>query len=487
MVDQINQTSRMVVGGASKDRASLALSAAGMGEFEWDVAKDRFIFSELASAITGVPAGAMKANGGESAKAFVHLDDFAAVRDHVVANLHKSGRFEVRFRLVRPDNGRTVWVDLAAVLIRQKGAMRRVIGVLRDITGSKAAEDEREALVSELDQRVKNVLASVQSLASRSARRTVSLDSFLKTFSGRLDAMAAAHTLLTSTRWRGAEIRNIAAAELGGLAGRQALWDGPEIILNPRATNTLTLALHELSTNAVKYGALSNESGRVDVRWRTLPTGGFELIWTETNGPTVTTPSRRGFGYTLLEHVTGRELGGEVVLKFKPEGMCATLIAGPSALANEDAHPRQRTLNGAVASAPTEHVADDTVLDGGAVDIAGVKVLIVEDAVLLALELKAGLCEAGAVVVGAAASMEEAERMLGLTFDAAVLDCNINGASVAPIAKALRARGIPFVFATGYHEPGTTPDGFDAPVVRKPYNVQQIAAALVMAMSGQTC
>jgi CheY-like chemotaxis protein len=113
--------------------------------------------------------------------------------------------------------------------------------------------------------------------------------------------------------------------------------------------------------------------------------------------------------------------------------------------------------------------------------IRGLKILIVEDAVLLALELAAGLQDAGAVIVGNAAELEEGMAMLDLDIDAAVLDANLNGASVAPLAEALRARGTPFVFATGYGERGA-PDGFDAPVVRKPYNVNQIVRALAEAV-----
>jgi DNA-binding response OmpR family regulator len=109
-------------------------------------------------------------------------------------------------------------------------------------------------------------------------------------------------------------------------------------------------------------------------------------------------------------------------------------------------------------------------------------VLIVEDAMLLALELESGLTEAGAQVVGIAPNLEEGHKMLGLPFDVAVLDANLNGDSVIPVAEALRERGTPFIFATGYGDAGPAPEGFDAPVVRKPYNVHQIAGALVQAL-----
>jgi PAS domain S-box-containing protein len=463
-------------------RAALALTAAEMGEFEWDLARDVFLVSDRMAAITGVPAGEIPARGGQASLDFVHPDDRAMLRALVADSLDREERYNVRYRIVRPDNGQVLWMYSAAVLLRDdKGAIERVIGVLRDISDRKAEEDEREALVAELDHRVKNVLASVQSMAAQSARRTVSLDAFLKTFGGRLEAMAAAHTLLTTARWRGADIGHIAAAELGGLALGQARWEGPEIVLNPRATNALTLALHELGSNAIKYGALSTESGRVDVRWTTEADGGFTLTWTELNGPCVTAPAHRGFGHTLLEQVTGRELGGPVVIEFQPGGLCATIRADGGALAEAPARASIAAIP-VKAPAPEEKTGGASVGEVSADGIQGVRVLIVEDAVLLALELEAGLEEAGAVVVGAAADLEEAERMLALSFDVAVLDANLNGKSVIPVARALAAQGTPFIFATGYDEAGVAPEGFSAPVVRKPYNVRQIAAALVVAL-----
>ena len=462
-------------------RAALALIAAGMGEFEWDLKRDVFLVSDRMAAITGLAAGEIPARGGQASLDYVHSEDLPDLREMVADSLGREERYDVRYRIVRPDNGQVQWMYSAAIFIRDNdGAIERVIGVVRDISERKAEDDEREALVAELNHRVKNVLASVQSLAAQSARRTVSLDAFLKTFGGRLEAMAAAHTLLTTTRWRGADIGHIAAAELGGLALGQARWEGPEIVLNPRATNALTLALHELGSNAIKFGALSTESGRVDVRWKAETDGGFTLIWTESNGPCVTKPAHKGFGHTLLRQVTARELGGPVHIEFQPGGLCATFRAAVSALV--DAPPREPEKPPASRLPTKETTGGASVGEAKADDIRGVRVLIVEDAVLLALELESGLEEAGAVVVGSAADLEEAERMLALNFDVAVLDANLNGRSVIPVARALAARGTPFIFATGYDEAGAAPEGFTAPVVRKPYNVRQIAAALVLAI-----
>ena len=463
-----------------QERASLALDAARMGEFEWEIDEDRLIISQRMADITGLAAGPMPAEGGGAVYRYVHPDDVDGLRRKVTEGLRGAGRYEGEYRMIRPDDGRVLWMYSAAVAQADAaGRPRRVIGVVRDITARRSEEDARDALVAELDHRVKNVLASVQSLAAQSARKTTSLDAFLKTFAGRLEAMASAHTLLTATRWRGAEIGNIAAAELGGLAPGQARWSGPEILLNPRATNALTLALHELATNAVKFGALSTETGRVDVTWTRRPmVGGFELEWTERGGPPVGQPSRRGFGATLLERVTGRELGGVASLDFRPGGVRATIVADATALAAVPAAaPRikaRQPAPEAQAGASSGMLSADSVKDR--------RILIVEDAVLLALELEAGLTEAGAKVVGTAADVEEALKMATLPFDIAVLDANLNGASVMPVAQMLTRLGKPFIFATGYGDAAPAPEGFNAPVVHKPYNVAQIAAAVAEAL-----
>ena len=329
--------------------------------------------------------------------------------------------------------------------------------MIPDTSDEKDETDQREALVAELDHRVKNVLASVRSLAAQSARRTVSLEAFLKTFFVRLEAMAAAHTLLTATRWRGVEVGQVAAAELGGLAHGQARWEGPDIMLNARATHALTLALHELGANAVKYGALSNEAGRVDVIWRDAPTGGFELVWTERNGPIVSPPGRRGFGSALLERLTARELGGTASLQFRPEGLRAVLSVGAGALAARA--PAEPAGAPTAPAPPAEHPPFTGRSRGGAADadIRGVRVLIVEDAVLLALELEAGLTECGATVAASAADLAEAARMVDIDVDAAILDADLNGRSVTPVAEALAARGVPFIFVAGYGDAGAAP------------------------------
>lgn len=342
-----------------------------------------------------------------------------------------------------------------------------------------AGADDREAFLAEIDHRVRNVLASIQSMAAQSARRAGSLEGFLKAFTGRLKAMASAQELLAATRGRGATVHQVATATLSTLGPGQARWDGPELILTPRAANALALALHELAVNAVKHGALTVETGVVDVRWRRDWTeGGFELDWVESGGPYATPPSHRGFGMLLLEEVTGREIEGSVKLEFKTAGLRVKITASAKALVEQEAPAAKPAPALAPAAATSEPAASGA-------SVEGMKVIIVEDAILLAMELEAGLEEAGAQVVGSAALLEEAMALVDTPMDAAVLDCNLNGASVEPVAEALAARGVPFLFATGYGENRGAPEGFDAPIIRKPYDVAQITQALAE-LTGRT-
>lgn len=457
-------------------RAALALEASDLGEFEWDAARDIIVISPRMARMTGMPAGEHPAERGEYALRCVHPDDLDNLRALLTERLTHEARYKAEYRLVRPDDHRVLWMESAGVVVRDaRGETQKLIGVVRDVSDRKAAEQAREALVAELDHRVKNVLASVQSLAAQSARKTTSVDSFLRSFNDRLQAMAAAHTLLTLTRWRGSEISDLVAAELGPLAHGRARWAGPQLVLSPRATSALGLALHELATNALKYGALSTDAGRIEVRWLSNPDGGFELYWTERRGPPVSPPTRQGFGMLLLDRVTGPELGGDVAIDFRPEGLQATLRAAPAALA-DTAVPEA-----ALAIRRTRAVRNSASNNEAHGDIRGLRVLVIEDAMLLAVELEEALNEAGASVIGPATSLDEALEMMDQDFDVVLLDADLNGHSAAPIASALSARGRPFILATGHKDAPELITETPAATVTKPYNVRQISLALAKA------
>lgn len=452
------------------EHLELALQAAGLGEFQYDVPGDFCIVSERMAAITGGVAGYLPADGGRALLPLIHPDDLGVTRDLILAGLERDDRYEVECRAAPQADRPVVWLRVVGQRIRDaQGEIQGVIGIVEDITARKLEEQQRFALMAEIDHRVKNVLATVQALAVQTAKRTGSMDGFLQTFLGRLKSMGSANELLTAARWRGAAIDHLVAAELGGLAPGQTSWDGPELFLTPRAANAVSLALHELATNALKYGALSVETGHVEVLWRATPSGGFTLEWTESGGPVVSAPARTGFGATLLSQVTGRELNGQTTLVFPPTGARAQLEAGAAAVV---ARPET------VPETPVRRTPEAASGPADPVNLSGARVLIVEDAALLAMELETGLSEAGAMVIGPAYELEEAMALLDQPLDAAVLDANLNGLSVSPVADILAERGVPFVFATGYGDAGGAPSGFDAPVIRKPYDVTQVTAAV---------
>jgi len=461
--------------GTDRDRLAAVIDAAGCGRLQWRRDDDLWTLSPKASEILGCADANPTLRGSCSIYDCVHPDDRERVKNAVGAALDVGDAFDLEFRAVRISDSEVIWTRLVGV--GDYDADRDVVAVtclVEDLSERKLEEGRRQTLMAELDHRVKNVLAAVQALAIQTAKRTTSLESFLQTFSGRLKSMGSANELLTAARWRGAAIGHLAAAELGGVAPGQTRWEGPELFLTPRAANALSLALHELATNALKYGALSVSQGRVDLRWGRTVEGGFELLWIESGGPKVTPPPRQGFGSTLLNQVTGRELNGDTAVEFNPGGLRVRVRAGAGALVD-----RPET----VPQAPAPRPAEAAPASSDAVDLKGRRILIVEDAVLLALELETGLQEAGAEVIGPAAELEEAMALLDQPLDAAVLDANLNGQSVTPVAEVLASRGVPFVFATGYGGAAGAPAGFDAPVIRKPYDVTQVAAAVAELLS----
>lgn len=455
------------------ERLNLAISAAALGEFEWDIKRDVFKISPRLAKIAGLAPGVIPSENGAALFPYMHPDDRESARATIKKQLEETGRYSLEYRRLPDSNGHAVWYHGSGVMLfGPDQEPTYLIGVVQDISERKAEEEQRENLVAELDHRIKNLLAVVQSVAAQSARKSASLDVFLKTFAARLKSMSSAHDLLSAARWRGATLARIAAAELGGLAPTQTRWDGPELFLTPRAAAALSLALHELAVNAVRYGSLSTENGKVEVVWRRTPEGGFALEWLETGGPPAAAPLTKGFGATLIEDVAGRELGGSAKITYRPSGVTAMILGAAEALA--DAPPVEPVSAAPERIVETVVAADETVRPGA---ISGLKVLIVEDSLLLALELEAGLEDAGVEVVGCAAELSEALSMLEKDFDVAVLDADLNGQSVAPVAEILRSMGRPFVFATGYADKAA-PMGFDAPIVRKPYNVHQIARAV---------
>ncbi len=197
------------------ERLALAIGAASLGEFEWDRTLKIYRISPRLAAIANLPEGVIPDEDGQALFVYVHPDDRAEIQRTVDEQLRKRGRYEVEFRRNPDDKGRVQWNRAAGVMtLDEAGEPTRLIGVIQDITGRKQQNEQRESLLAELDHRIKNLLAVVQSVAAQSARKSSSLDVFLKTFAGRLKSMSSAHDLLSAARWRGATLARIAAAEL---------------------------------------------------------------------------------------------------------------------------------------------------------------------------------------------------------------------------------------------------------------------------------
>ncbi|MEW5420846.1 sensor histidine kinase [Amorphus sp. 3PC139-8] len=205
------------------------------------------------------------------------------------------------------------------------GELRGVICAAVDITERKDHEQRMRLVMRELSHRSKNLLAVVQAIARQTAQQADSVKEFLEKFGERVRALAGAQDLLVAGNWSGASLADVVDGQLGHYVpedGGRLVVEGPEVRLSPDAMQTLSLALHELATNAAKYGALSNETGKVRVEWTIDPREGIlELKWTEEGGPPVIEPKRRGFGRIVIERNVARSLGAEVRLDFASDGL----------------------------------------------------------------------------------------------------------------------------------------------------------------------
>jgi two-component sensor histidine kinase len=259
---------------------------------------------------------------------YIPEQERAKVRKAIEAAISQKSLFELEHRVFRND-GTPGWVlTRAAPILESDGAIREWFGIATDITARKDAE-AAQTLVAELNHRVKNTMALVISIAEQTRGDATSLDAFFEAFEDRLHALSGAHDALTRSGWTGADLDGL-VRDAVALVAKTSLprvgISGPPVILGPSATTSLRLALHELSTNAVKHGALSVPEGRIAVGWEIVAdqpgtTCHLAFEWRERDGPAVTAPLRPGFGARLLEEDLPRDLGGTGKLSADPEGM----------------------------------------------------------------------------------------------------------------------------------------------------------------------
>ena len=334
--------------------------------------------------------------------------------------------------------------------------------ILRDITERKSNEEARSLLAREVDHRAKNALAVAQALIGLTKADTV--DEFAEAIRGRIASLGRAHSLLAQSQWRGAPLDQLIRDEILPYAKEgQLLLNGPKVSCSASAVQSLSLLIHELATNAVKYGALGSESGHVTIDWR--PEGELvRICWKEQGGPPVVPPKRKGFGTKLLNQVSGRQLNADLNFDWNPKGLEVEIEL-----------PSDMFVAGDIGRIGQAEASDKSVSLNTGEDR---RILLVEDEELVALELGSELTRLGWAIIGPAATLKEAQALLSSNFDAAVLDVNLRGRSVYPVAEALEERHVPFLFCTGYEM--VDPEGRfpHVPVIRKPAHPATVSAAL---------
>ena len=316
---------------------------------------------------------------------------------------------------------------------------------------------QQDLMIAELNHRVKNTLALIRSLTRQARSSSASLESYAQALEQRIAALATAHDLAVSKSMGGVSIRDILTTELGPYVNgdsSQVLMTGPHIGLRPDVAPMIALVLHEIVSNAAKYGALSSEDGLVRVKW-SVTEETFSFSWKEVGGPPVKPPTRHGFGRSLVEKAIPYELDGTIDLAFDPGGLSFSFSIPASNLAELDPETPVRIVGpvGRIERAAT-----------------GRKVLLVEDNLVLAMDMVDSLTRLGAASVETAASIESGVRLASRNeLDFAVLDMNLRGVVSFDIARTLIERQIPFLFVTGYGSSLDIPEEFaGVPILAKP-------------------
>ncbi|MFO1081532.1 MAG: HWE histidine kinase domain-containing protein [Reyranellaceae bacterium] len=448
----------------SEERRSIALSAGDMGSWEVDVASGRVEWDDGPYRIFGVEPGRFEPTV-ERIEAMLHPDDRETSAVAALTADHEQ-RFQIEFRIVRP-SGEVRWCYGAGIISRdEEGRPVRVNGVTVDITERKRAEERLVLLAREVDHRAKNTLAVVLSVLRLT--RATSIKDFVTAVEGRVHALAATHNLLSSTRWEGAHLRRIVEEEMAPYQSehrQRVVTQGPDVVLLPATAQAVALALHELATNAAKYGALSTDGGTLRVAWRTLPDS-LVLDWVETGGPPTTEPARLGFGLTIVRSSIEAQFRGGVRYEWHRSGLRCTLsIPAAQMVASRPEAEPARPSPGAAERRP---------------GLAGLRILVVEDELLVSMLIEEILAGFGAEVVGPHVRLADGlAAARGEGFDGALLDINLAGESADPIADLLLARGVPFVFITGYQRESLDRRYANVPVLQKPIDAAALESVLL--------
>ncbi len=306
------------------------LSAAALAIFDVDHATGRVRSSPRLNEIYGYPAE--RALTLADLRARYHPEDLEQIFGLFTGAADPAVRhFEMEFRLLLPD-GSVRWVGGRGEYLRDEaGRAVRSRGVVLDVTERKRWEERQQLLIHELNHRVKNTLATVQSIAAQTLRSSQTTEQARHAIEERLLALSRVHDVLTRESWEGAGLAEIVAQAMAPYRhdrDDRLRMQGPEVRLSPRMALAIAMALQELATNAVKYGALSNETGTIAITWCLEEEGKrLRLHWREAGGPPVRAPERRGFVTRLIERSLAQDLDGRVEITFAPAGLVCTVDA----------------------------------------------------------------------------------------------------------------------------------------------------------------
>nr|WP_137828285.1 PAS domain S-box protein [Methylobacterium sp. L1A1] len=404
-------------------------------------------------------------------------------RDVALARLEEARRGRVvvhEFRIQRPSDGAFRWIRSTDFpLFDGQGGVQRVGGLAEDVTEAKLAIEHQGVLLAELQHRVRNIMALLRSITSRTGDRAESVLEYRDLMMGRLLAFARVQALLTRTAKDSVGIASLVHDEVSVYAQHEGQFgiDGPNIALSPKAAEVLTLAIHELATDAVKYGALSMPTGKVTVRWLTFEKRGgswLALDWTEEGAPihpqpTPDVPRRRDFGSELIEARIPYELRG-----------CGQITIEPGGARCHLEFPLQEGASVLETGAPQLASVFGGAIDmTGEPDLTGRYVLVVEDDYYLATDTARALRSAGADVTSLCATEADARAELEDKLpNAAIVDINLGPGPSFKLAERLKDRGVPFVFITGYNAEVIPVEFEQVERLEKPLQLRQLVGAI---------
>lgn len=437
---------------------SLALAAGRMGSWEWNVAERHVTWDQGQHEIFGVdPADFTPTR--EAVRSLIFPKDF----DKMVKALRnvspEANTFRAEFQVRRPDGDVRWCIGVAAASFDEKKSLARVSGVTVDVTERKRAEERQILLTREVDHRARNVVAVIQAIVRLTSAETIR--DYVAALNGRIGALSTAHKLLADSRWEGAKLRRLVEEEMAPYGGGGGRIDaaGPDAMLPPALAQTIALALHELATNAVKYGALSTDSGKIRIRWATA-SGRLKLTWAESGGPPIREPERGGYGMRVVKGSIENHGGGKVRFDWLPEGLLCSMSL--------DYAPGERALAEAPSISQNEEAQSD---EQG--------VLVVEDEPLVSMMLTDMLSESGYKVDGPYDKSTDALAAAARNnLYGGILDINLGNETVYPVAEMLVARQVPFVFITGYGPNSVDGRFSNITVLQKPVDLQNVREAL---------